>query len=69
MLMSYKKAVEIYGEDKLVKLLNTKQILKYIKHGAKPVAYISGYEDKDVFIFLKSDTSELYTKWIEHELK
>lgn len=47
------------------------QIL-YIKHGVKPVDVYAGIDDagKDIIVMLfrKKETSELFTKWKNHEL-
>lgn len=67
MLMSYKQAVQKYGEENLVKILNPQQVLKYIRY-VQPVAYMSGYDEKDVYVFLKKETNALYTLWKEHAL-
>lgn len=68
-LISYKQAITQYGEENLCKLVNPKQVLTYLKHNCHPISYMTGYDNKDVFVFLKSDTSELYELWKKHELK
>lgn len=68
-LISYKQAITQYGEENLCKIVNPKQVLTYLKHGCHPIAYMIGYDDKDVFVFLRSETSNLYELWKKHELK
>ena len=68
-MISYKQAVSTYGDENLCKIVNPKQVLTYLKHDCHPVAYMTGYDDKDVFVFLRSETSDLYELWKKHELK
>ena len=52
--MSYKKAVEIYGEDKLVKLLNTKQILNILLPIIFPTNISCSFFIEEIIEFMKA---------------
>jgi hypothetical protein len=55
--------------DRVVKIVNMKQVAKYIKHGVQPVRiYTNEESDTLVFEFFVADTKELYTKWLNREL-
>ena len=51
-----------------VKIVNLLQVNRYIKNGAKPIDICIGNKDILVYVFRKSDTRELYTKWLNREL-
>lgn len=52
----------VYGENNLVKLVNLKQILVYIKT-IQPVFIDEGYDHKLICYFVKSETKECWEKW------
>lgn len=55
--------------DKIVKIINMKQVAMYLKHGAEPVRYYADLDtDQLVFEFLVAETKELYSKWLNREL-
>ena len=62
-----------YNLREVVRIVNLKQILLYIKHGVYPVDIFTSLDDYDrdilVCVFLKEDTKEVHDKWINHELK
>lgn len=58
----------------VVRIVNPKQQLLYIKNQVYPIDIYTSVDDKTgnsiiVMIFLKSDTSEVYRKWCDHELE
>lgn len=57
----------IYGADDLVKIVNIKQILFYTRNGLQPVFVEEGYNSKLVAWFCKSDTKDLWGKWLEND--
>jgi len=61
-----------YDTREVVRIVNLKQILLYIKHGVYPVDIFTSLDDYDrdilVCVFLKEDTKKVYNKWINHEL-
>ena len=64
---------EFYAMQDVVRILNPKQQLLYVKSGLYPLdLYISIDEktDKDVLvmIFSKEESYPLYQKWCDHEL-
>ncbi len=62
-----------YSTHDVVRIVNLKQILLYIKHGVFPVDIYTSLDDYDrdilVCVFLKEETLDVYDKWIKHELK
>lgn len=51
-----------------VKIVDPKQTMLYIKHGVKPIdIYVEN--DRIIYVFTKAETRELYTKWLNRELK
>lgn len=58
----------------VVRIVNPKQQLLYIKNQVYPIDIYTSIDDKTgnsliVMIFLKRDTSEVYQKWCNHELE
>lgn len=60
---------EPYDASKCVRIVNPAQQYRYMKHGIYPIDIYPGYGDRNVFIFYKEDTQEVYEKWINHELE
>ena len=64
---------EDYARQDVVRILNPKQQLLYVKAGLYPLdiyASIDEKTDKDVLvmIFSKEESYPLYQKWCDHEL-
>lgn len=58
----------------VVRIVNPKQQLLYIKNQVYPIDIYTSIDDKTgnsliVMIFLKKDTLEVYQKWCNHELE
>ena len=58
----------------VVRIVNPKQQLLYIKNQVYPIDIYASMDNKTgnaiiVMIFLKEDTSEVYKKWCDHELE
>ena len=63
-----------YSIHEVVRIVNRKQYLLYIKNGVYPIdMYTSIDEDTNniilAVVFLKEETTEVYKKWCNHELK
>lgn len=66
----------LHGQDydlsEVVRIVNPVQAKKYIKHKVYPIDLYAGVdcENKDVliFVFLRSETEELYQLWNKREL-
>lgn len=57
----------------VVRIVNPKQQLLYIKNQVYPIDIYSSIDNKTgnnivVMIFLKEDTTEVYKKWCDYEL-
>lgn len=57
----------------VVRIVNPKQQLLYIKNDIYPIDIYTSIDDKTgnsiiVMIFLRRETSEVYKKWCDHEL-
>ena len=62
-----------YSIHEVVRIVNPKQYLLYIKNGVYPIdMYPSIDEHTDniilAVVFLKVETTEVYKKWCNHEL-
>ena len=62
-----------YSIHEVVRIVNRKQYLLYIKNGVYPIdMYASIDEDTNniilAVVFLKEETTEVYKKWCNHEL-
>lgn len=58
----------------VVRIVNPKQSLLYIKSGIYPIDIYTSVDEKTnnsvlVMIFLKEETVEVYKKWCNYELK
>ena len=60
---------EVYGKENLIKIVNLKQILFYIKNGLQPVFIDEGYKGKLVAYFHKPSTSMLWRYWLDSQPK
>lgn len=62
-----------YTQNEVVRIVNQKQHLTYIKNGVYPIDMYASIDEKTdntilAMIFLKEDTSEVYKKWCNYEL-
>ena len=62
-----------YTQNEVVRIVNQKQYLTYIKNGVYPIDMYATIDEKTdntilAMIFLKEDTSEVYKKWCNYEL-
>lgn len=61
-----------YSAKEVVRIVNPKQYLLYIKNGIYPIDVYTTIDDSDqailTMIFEKDDTAELYQKWRNYEL-
>ncbi|RHQ81710.1 hypothetical protein [Clostridium sp. AF22-10] len=62
-----------YTQNEVVRIVNQKQYLTYIKNGVYPIDMYASIDEKTdntilAMIFLKEDTSEVYKKWCNYEL-
>ena len=63
-----------YLAKEVVRIINPKQYLLYIKNNVYPIDMYASIDDKTnniilAMIFLKKDTSEVYKKWCNYDLK
>lgn len=62
-----------YELSDVVRIVNFKQQLLYIKNNVYPIDIYTSVDYKTgndvvVMIFLRSETTEVYVKWCKHEL-
>lgn len=62
-----------YTQNEVVRIVNQKQYLTYIRNGVYPIDMYASLDEKTnntilAMIFLKEDTSEVYKKWCNYEL-
>ena len=62
-----------YLPHEVVRIVNPKQFLLYIKSGVYPVDIYASIDEKTnnailAMVFLKKDTTEAYKKWCNYEL-
>lgn len=62
-----------YAPNEVVRIVNPKQYLLYIKNDVYPIDMSASLDDKTnnvilAMIFLKSETTEVYKKWCNYEL-
>lgn len=65
--------VRNYLPHEVVRIVNMKQCLLYIKSGVYPIDIYASIDDKTnqailAMVFLKEDTSEVYKKWCNYDL-
>ena len=51
-----------------VKIINQKQVLRYVSNGLQPLRLEAGYNDKLVYVFDKEASEPYFEKWRKHEL-
>lgn len=61
-----------YSEHEVCRIVNQLQAKMYIKNGVYPIDLYTSIDkngtDIIVYIFLRSDTQEVYKAWMNHEL-
>lgn len=62
-----------YTPHEVVRIVNPKQYLLYIKNEVYPIDMATSLDDKSnnvilAMVFLKEDTTEVYKKWCNYEL-
>jgi len=63
-----------YDYHEVVRIVNPKQYLLYIKNGVFPIDLYTSVDGETgniilAMIFLKADTTEVYKKWCSYDLK
>lgn len=63
-----------YTQKEVVRIVNPKQCLLYIKNGIYPIDIYTSIDDETdnatlAMVFLKKDTSEVYKKWCNYDLQ
>ena len=67
------KTVRNYLPYEVVRIVNPKQYLLYIKNNVYPIDLYASIDEKTnnsilAMVFLKNDTTEVYKKWCNYEL-
>ena len=67
------KEARNYLPHEVVRIVNPKQQLLYIKNNVYPIDIYTSIDDKNnailaMVVFLKEDTIEVYKKWCNYEL-
>lgn len=62
-----------YNLGEVIRIVNPKQCLLYIKSGVYPIDMYTSIDERTnnavlVMIFLKEETTEVYKKWCNYEL-
>lgn len=62
-----------YSANEVVRIINQKQCLLYIKSGIYPIDIYTSIDERTnnavlVMIFSKEETTEVYKKWCNYEL-
>lgn len=62
-----------YTQKEVVRIVNPKQCLLYVKNGIYPIDIYTSIDETDnatlAMVFLKKDTSEVYKKWCNYDLQ
>ena len=57
------------NKEEVVRILNPLQVSKYMLQGVNPLGiFVDEITEKIVFVFKKSETRELYSKWLNREI-
>ena len=67
------KNVRNYSPHEVVRIVNPKQYLSYIKNQVYPIDMYTSIDDRTnniilAMVFLKEETTEVYKKWCNYEL-
>lgn len=67
------KKARDYLPHEVVRIVNPKQYLLYVKSGVYPIDVYASIDDKTdkailAMVFLKEDTTDVYKKWCNYEL-
>lgn len=73
MILTNLRAKNYHAKD-VVRIVNQKQQLLYVKNRVFPIDMYTSIDDKTgnsilVMIFLKKDTKDVYKKWCDYNLK
>lgn len=73
MIKTNLKKARDYLPHEVIRIVNPKQFLLYIKNDIYPIDIYSSIDDKTnnsilAMVFLKEDTTEVYKKWCNYEL-
>lgn len=73
MIKTNLKKARDYLPHEVIRIINPKQCLLYIKNDIYPIDIYSSIDDKTnnsilAMVFLKEDTTEVYKKWCNYEL-
>lgn len=74
MVETHLKNARDYLPREVVRIVNMKQCLLYIKSGVYPIDIYASIDDKTdksilAMVFLKEDTAEVYKKWCNYDLE
>lgn len=74
MIKTNLKNVRDYLPHEVVRIVNPKQYILYIKNGVFPIDVYPSIDEKTnkdilAMVFLKENTSEVYKKWCNYELE
>lgn len=57
------------NKEEVVRILNPLQVSKYMLQGVNPIGiFVDEITEKIVFVFKKSETRDLYSKWLNREI-
>jgi hypothetical protein len=66
------KKARNYLPHEVIRIINPKQMLLYIKNNVFPIDIYTSIDDKNnailAMVFLKEDTTDVYKKWCNYEL-
>lgn len=66
------KKARNYLPQEVIRIINPKQMLLYIKNNVFPIDIYTSIDDKNnailAMVFLKEDTTDVYKKWCNYEL-
>ena len=66
------KKARNYLPLEVIRIINPKQMLLYIKNNVFPIDIYTSIDDKNnailAMVFLKEDTTDVYKKWCNYEL-
>lgn len=52
-----------------IKLVNQRQVFLYVKNGLQPLRLEVGHSGKLVYVFSRTKSEDLFTKWRNYELE
>lgn len=74
MIKTNLKKARDYLPNEVIRIVNPKQFLLYIKSGIYPIDIYASIDEKTnkailAMVFLKADTTEVYKKWCNYDLE